>query len=254
MNDPKSGKNPSATNPSAPPADAQGSTARLAILLAVLGIGLVMLGYDWMVLTPACAANYKKLEALVEEKNRQGVKTTDEGTAKTSANDFLVTDKDVHGLLGKPTKTVDKSHYFEEWYCGWGAIPIRRNYIVVAYQKGKDGGPNRHHSHYMNNIVEDPPVDPSKTVPAKVDPNAKMMPSPDGPSSLPPTRPGVEPTEGDKPATTEEGTKKPSDEPKPDDSKPEEPKKEEPKPDDSKPEDKTPAAKTEEGETPSESK
>ena len=126
---------------------ASGSALRLLILLGVLLLVVGALAYDYLVLKPSWQKGYDDIQALVDQRNKQGVK---QGT--------LVTSADVQKVLGfAPTWTFenDKEGYTIEHYCYWGKVPLlsrRRRFIAVVYTGNK---PRHFSSHYQ----EEPPAE-----------------------------------------------------------------------------------------------
>ena len=128
------------------------------MLLLVVGA----LGYDYLVLKPSWQKGYDDIQALVDERNKQGVK-----------DGSLVTSDDVQKLLGfAPTWTFkdDTEGYTIEHYCWWGKVPLlsrRRRFIAVVYTGNE---PRHFSSHYQ----EEPPKEalPITQPMAVVDPNA----------------------------------------------------------------------------------
>src|SRR5262245_27088847 len=84
-----------ATQPSSKPA--QPDTGRLIVLLALLGIAIAALAFDYLAAGPGIEADDKKLEAFVDESNRKGV-----------ADTKRLTSDEIHKLLGRQPTWVDK--------------------------------------------------------------------------------------------------------------------------------------------------
>jgi hypothetical protein len=194
MNQPAPASPPAST--SAPDAAAanSGANIRLGVLVGVLVIVLGMLGYDKLVLTPACEASFIKLEEFVEEKNSKGIKSGD-GEKLQAASAYLVTMDDVHTVMKRqPTKTQNKGHYTVEHYNFWGAVPLNRNYISVVYQNDNNGKPTRHYAHYKNKSLDksDVPNDPKELVAPPID--ASKLPN-TPPPGVRPSDPSADPSQ-----------------------------------------------------------
>lgn len=135
------------SQPAAAAPPASGSPLRLIVLLGILIVAIGALGYDYYVAAPQCAEGDKNIHAMVEERNKQGVKDA-----------ALVTSPDVQKVLGRAptlTKENDKDNYTVEYYCFWGNVPLlnmRRHFIAVVYVGNK---PRRYSSHYR----EEPPAE-----------------------------------------------------------------------------------------------
>lgn len=177
----------------APPAK-KGSVLRLSILLGVLVILLVALGYDYAIAKPAMEDANKRLQALVDERHKQGV---EKGQPVFSA--------DVQKVIGfAPTMTKkndDKTTV--EMYCWWGPMPYlntARRYLWVKYEGSEP-------QHVSTFDYETDPNDPGTTPPAD-GPNANA------PLPMPGTGGGLQghgPAKGaDKPAEEKPATEKPA--------------------------------------------
>src|SRR4051812_7701925 len=116
----------SAAVSSTPPA--QPGTGRLIVLLVLLGVAIAALAYDYLSAGPGIDADDKKLEAFVDEANRQG-----------AAKSTRLTADEIHNALGRKPTWVEKhpEEYYEiEYYCNWGSVPVlnmRRHYLAVVY-------------------------------------------------------------------------------------------------------------------------
>ena len=156
---------PPAPAPLPPPA--AGGSVRLVILIGVLLVVVGALGYDIVVLKPACDKAYADIQKLVDERNKQGVKTGS-----------LVTSADIQKLLGrKPTWTVEdeKLGYTLEYYCWWGKMPLlnrRRHFIAVMYVGQK---PRHFSSHYQ----EEPPKEAYPLPPGDGEDEGQTFPLPE---------------------------------------------------------------------------
>jgi len=137
----------------------------LVVLLALLGIAIAALAYDYLYAGPGVEADDKKLEAFVDESNRQSVDKSKRLTAD-----------EIHKVLGRGPTWVDKhpSEYYEvEYYCKWGMVPVlnmRRHYLAVVYVGDE---PRRYNSHYKN---ERPPVEALPIQPKGSDDTGEVAP------------------------------------------------------------------------------
>ena len=117
-----------ASQPVEAPPPKKGSALRLSILLVVLAILIVALAYDYAVAKPAMMDANKRLQALVDERHKQGVET---GQPVVTA--------EVQKVIGfAPTRTEKKDDKTTvEWYCWWGPMPYlstSRRYLWVKYE------------------------------------------------------------------------------------------------------------------------
>jgi len=192
--------------PAPPKPTATGSPVRLIVLLGLLLLVVGAYAYDFFVLKPGVEEGYKKIQNLVDERNKQGVQKSK-----------LVTSTDVQQVLGrKPNRTVNNNEHdwTVEYYYWWGNVPVinqRRHFIAVVYS-GKE--PRHFNSHYQEepppeaypNIPEGPKEDAGK----KTTDGDGKLPPPNGvegggkePPAKTPDAPAKAPDATDKPASTE---------------------------------------------------
>lgn len=156
---------PPAANPAPPPAP--GSSLRLVILLGVLVLVVGTFAYDQFVIKPDCDKAFAKIQKLVDDRNKQGVKVGS-----------LVTSKDIQKELGRvPTWTKDdpKRGYTIEHYCWWGKTPLmtrRRHFIAIVYVGAE---PRHFSSHYQ----EEPPPEALPIEPKPPEDDGTTFPHPE---------------------------------------------------------------------------
>ncbi len=149
-----------ASSATAPPAKS-GSAIRLLILLGLLAVAIGMWWYDYKVAGPGSEKAYVDIEALVKQRNEQGVS----GGKKAD----LVRSEDIQTLLKmKPTKTYVKPDHTIEYYCWWGPIPglnTYKRYITVVYVGDE---PRRFSTHHKNEVP------PQESLPGYVPPSEDL--------------------------------------------------------------------------------
>jgi hypothetical protein len=154
--------------PASPSPPAKGSQLRLIILLGLLVVVLGALAYDFLVLKPSWDKAYADIQALVDSRNKQGVKDAQ-----------LVTSADIQKEIGRAPTWVynnDEEGYTVEHYCWWGKVPLlsrRRRFIAVVYTGNQ---PRHFSSHYQEEppeealpIMQEPPKETSGQLDAPSD-------------------------------------------------------------------------------------
>jgi len=164
------------TNPASPataPPAKSGSAIRLLILLGLLAVAISMWWYDYSVAGPGSETAYLDIEALVKQRNEQGVSSGKKAD--------LVRSEDIQALLKmKPTKTEVNPDHTIEYYCWWGSLPwlnTYKRYITVVYV----GDERRFSTHHKN---ERPPLESLPGyVPPSEDKGKVFLPAAGTPSS-----------------------------------------------------------------------
>lgn len=145
------------------------SSVRLYVLLTLLAIFVGVMLYEFQVAAPGVTAAYEKIEKMVEERNKLGVKDGD-----------LVRPIDVQTTLAKKPSSVQefKDHTIEAYAYG-GLWPVwKRNYITVLYIGDKSEKGRRYNTHYVNQF---PPAEdlPSDVKPIDLEKRNEALPRPE---------------------------------------------------------------------------